>query len=146
MTQRPQDTSAEDPDGVNPHIRFREWPRQGDRPGLLHKIVIINQHTNNYGDDIAGSAMLGELVRRFPQARIEVFYSWNLSQGQLPFNHPQVTPHYICPACATGLCELCAKFLDSHHIATCPRCGEFCKIYEEVKARADNIALAVDVT
>src|SRR5882724_1208068 len=56
------------------------------------------------------------------------------------FNHPQVTPHYICPACATGLCELCAKFLDSHHIATCPRCGEFCKILEEVKARADNIA------
>src|SRR2546429_334047 len=56
------------------------------------------------------------------------------------YNHPQVTPHYICPACATGLCEACGKFLDVHRIATCPLCGEFCKVYEEVKARADSIA------
>jgi len=56
------------------------------------------------------------------------------------YNHPQVTPHYICPACATGLCEACGKFLDAHRIATCPLCGEFCKVYEEVKARADGIA------
>src|SRR3989454_3015041 len=56
------------------------------------------------------------------------------------YNHPQVTPHYICPACATGLCEACGKFLDAHRIATCPLCGEFCKVYEEVKARADSIA------
>jgi polysaccharide pyruvyl transferase WcaK-like protein len=55
------------------------------------KIVIINAHTNNYGDDIAGSAVLGELIRRFPRARIEVFYSFNLSQARMPFNHPQVT-------------------------------------------------------
>jgi hypothetical protein len=56
------------------------------------------------------------------------------------YNHPQVSPHYICPACATGMCEACAKFLDVHRIATCPLCGEFCKVYEEVKARADSIA------
>src|SRR5437016_3539210 len=56
------------------------------------------------------------------------------------YNHPQVTPHYICPACATGLCEACGKFLDIHRIATCPLCGEFCKVYEEVKARADSLA------
>jgi len=55
------------------------------------KIVIINQHTNNFGDDIAGLAVLGELVRRFPQARIEVFYNWNPPQGPVPFDHPQVT-------------------------------------------------------
>jgi single-stranded DNA-binding protein len=36
MTTRPQDTSAEEPDGGNPHIRFRGGPRQGDRPGLLN--------------------------------------------------------------------------------------------------------------
>jgi xylulose-5-phosphate/fructose-6-phosphate phosphoketolase len=35
MTKRSQDTSAEEPDGGNPHIRFRGGPRQGDRPGLL---------------------------------------------------------------------------------------------------------------
>jgi len=54
------------------------------------KIVVINQHTNNYGDDIAGSAVLDELVRRFPRVRIEVFYIWNLQQGRLPFSHPHV--------------------------------------------------------
>src|SRR6266481_3735273 len=36
MTKRPQDTSAEEPDGGNPHIRFRGGPRLGDRPGLLN--------------------------------------------------------------------------------------------------------------
>jgi len=41
MSKRPQDTSAEEPDGGNPHIRFRGGPRQGDRPGLLNKIYWI---------------------------------------------------------------------------------------------------------
>jgi hypothetical protein len=36
MSKRAQDTSAEEPDGGNPHIRFRGGPRQGDRPGLLN--------------------------------------------------------------------------------------------------------------
>src|SRR5438552_19013297 len=36
MSKRPQETSAEEPDGGNPHIRFRGGPRQGDRPGLLN--------------------------------------------------------------------------------------------------------------
>ena len=36
MNKRPPDTSAEEPDGGNPHIRFRGGPRQGDRPGLLN--------------------------------------------------------------------------------------------------------------
>ena len=39
MSKRPQDTSAEEPDGGNPHIRFRGGPRQGDRPGLLNSLV-----------------------------------------------------------------------------------------------------------
>ena len=41
MSKRPQDTSAEEPDGGNPHIRFRGGPRQGDRPGLLNIYSII---------------------------------------------------------------------------------------------------------
>jgi len=36
MHTRPQDTSAEEPDGGNPHFRFRGGPRLGDRPGLLN--------------------------------------------------------------------------------------------------------------
>lgn len=38
MSKRSQDTPAEEPDGENPHIRFRGGPRQGDRPGLLNSI------------------------------------------------------------------------------------------------------------
>ncbi|MFI4891079.1 MAG: efflux transporter outer membrane subunit [Steroidobacterales bacterium] len=37
MSKRPQDTSAEEPDGGKPHIRLRGGPRLGDRPGLLNK-------------------------------------------------------------------------------------------------------------
>src|SRR4051812_761248 len=37
MSKRPQDTPAEEPDGGNPHIRFRGGPGLGDRPGLLNK-------------------------------------------------------------------------------------------------------------
>ena len=40
MSKRPQDTSAEEPDGGNPHIRFRGGPRQGDRPGLLNNKTV----------------------------------------------------------------------------------------------------------
>jgi sterol carrier protein 2 len=47
MSKQPQDTSAEEPDGGNPHIRFRGGPRQGDRPGLL----------NSSGVKIAGVGM-----------------------------------------------------------------------------------------
>jgi len=36
MTKRPQDTSAEEPDGGNPHIRFRRGPGLGNQPGLLN--------------------------------------------------------------------------------------------------------------
>jgi hypothetical protein len=42
MTKRPQDTSAEEPDGGNPHIRFRGGPRLGDRPGLLNNTVLMS--------------------------------------------------------------------------------------------------------
>ena len=36
MTTRPPDTSAEEPDGGNPHIRFRGGPELGNRLGLLN--------------------------------------------------------------------------------------------------------------
>jgi len=36
MSKRPQDTPAEEPDGGNPHIRFRGGPGRGNQPGLLN--------------------------------------------------------------------------------------------------------------
>jgi hypothetical protein len=44
MTKRPPDTSAEEPDGGNPHIRFRGGPRLGDRPGLLNRWTPSGAH------------------------------------------------------------------------------------------------------
>jgi hypothetical protein len=38
MNKRPQDTSAEEPDGGNPHIRFRGGPGRGNQPGLLNMV------------------------------------------------------------------------------------------------------------
>jgi starvation-inducible DNA-binding protein len=46
MSKQPQDTSAEEPDGGNPHIRFRGGPRQGDRPGLLNRVVMARNSGN----------------------------------------------------------------------------------------------------
>jgi hypothetical protein len=37
MNTQPQDTSAEEPDGGNPHIRFRGGPGRGNQPGLLNR-------------------------------------------------------------------------------------------------------------
>ena len=37
MNTPPQDTSAEEPDGGNPHIRFRGGPGRGNQPGLLNR-------------------------------------------------------------------------------------------------------------
>ena len=37
MSKRPQDTSAEEPNGGNLHVRFRGGPELGNRLGLLNK-------------------------------------------------------------------------------------------------------------
>jgi hypothetical protein len=39
MTRKPQDTSAEEPDGGNLHVRFRGGPGRGNRPGLLNRTL-----------------------------------------------------------------------------------------------------------
>ncbi|SRR6266404_1008833 len=42
MTKRPQDTSAEEPNGGNLHVRFRGGPELGNRLGLLNNTKFIN--------------------------------------------------------------------------------------------------------
>ncbi len=67
MSKRPQDTSAEEPDGGNPHIRFRGGPRQGDRPGLLNKrfhvYVTVSDLSQNirFYSQLFGSALVVQL-------------------------------------------------------------------------------------
>jgi hypothetical protein len=40
MSKRPQDTSAEEPNGGNLHVRFRGGPELGNRLGLLNKVDV----------------------------------------------------------------------------------------------------------
>ncbi len=55
MSKQPQDTSAEEPDGGNPHIRFRGGPRQGDRPGLLNSTETNQRGAADWGSDFFGT-------------------------------------------------------------------------------------------
>ncbi|GAB3582473.1 polysaccharide pyruvyl transferase family protein [Calidifontibacter terrae] len=41
------------------------------------RISIVHQHTNNFGDDAAGLALIGSIREIFPDAEIDVFYIWH---------------------------------------------------------------------
>src|SRR5262245_20111924 len=32
------------------------------------------------------------------------------------YNHPNLKPNYVCPACATGVCEACVKYIEGNRI------------------------------
>ncbi|MCC8228907.1 polysaccharide pyruvyl transferase family protein [Enterobacter mori] len=55
------------------------------------KVLIINQHTNNFGDDAAGYALVSELVNRGHE--VAITYIWNKNGTKIPFEHEKVT-HY----------------------------------------------------
>lgn len=54
-------------------------------------------------------------------------------------NHPELAPRYICRSCEATLCAECPKFVGTSKIPLCPLCGEFCKLYEEVKTKAAQV-------
>ena len=45
-TKRPQDTTAEEPDGGNLHVRIRRGPGRGNQPGLLNRIKKVTDSEN----------------------------------------------------------------------------------------------------
>lgn len=55
------------------------------------KILIINQHTNNFGDDAAGYALVSELISKGHS--VSISYIWNKAGTKIPFEHEDVT-HY----------------------------------------------------
>ena len=81
MSKRPQDTSAEEPDGGNPHIRFRGGPRQGDRPGLLN----IN--------------MDKKLLQNAPNYDMNSKFEWTPEYGR------KVDSYYKTPRSLSGLVD-----------------------------------------
>ncbi len=46
-------------------------------------------------------------------------------------NHPQVTPDYVCRACAAPLCKNCVKLV-ANRVPVCSVCGELCQPYAEI--------------
>jgi hypothetical protein len=101
MTTRPQDTSAEEPDGGNPHIRFRGGPRRGDRPGLLNNRVIfvgqaslrhaLSEYVSHYHDERNHQGLGNRLLRPLP-ARGQPHHAVRRRQrlgGMLSYYHRQ---------------------------------------------------------
>jgi hypothetical protein len=50
-------------------------------------------------------------------------------------NHPQVPPAFICTACGTAYCSVCAKRIGST-AAICLDCGSLCVPFRDFKAKA----------
>ena len=42
----------------------------------MSRAVILNQHTNNYGDDAAGAALATSLARTLSADQVDIFYIW----------------------------------------------------------------------
>ena len=56
------------------------------------KVTILNQHTNNFGDDAAGVGMAEQIRSLFPDAKIEFLYHSFKPCGTIPF-HDSNTIH-----------------------------------------------------
>jgi hypothetical protein len=103
MNRRPQDTSAEEPNGGNPHIRLRGGPRQGDRPGLLNKtlagfllvIVGVVAISRAFGER-APSRPPGIPANRWVSVNEQLGIVLILPNAQ--DSKPQVAPHAADPA------------------------------------------------
>ena len=48
--------------------------KYSERKGIIVKIVIVNQHTCNRGDEAAGRAVIDSLLKEFPECTIDVLY------------------------------------------------------------------------
>lgn len=62
----------------------------------MTSVAVVNQHTNNYGDDAAGVALVHEVVQRLGATHVDVFYIWHQRSGQgLPVAIPGVEHHFL---------------------------------------------------
>lgn len=57
--------------------------------------AVVHQHTNNFGDDAAGSALVTALLDTSAAQRVEVFYIWDHGTGGLPIADPRVRHHRL---------------------------------------------------
>ncbi len=59
------------------------------------RITIVNQHTNNFGDDAAGLALVQRCFTELHATRVDVFYIWDQDSGGLPIDDPRVRHHHL---------------------------------------------------
>jgi len=61
----------------------------------LARAVILNQHTNNYGDDAAGVALASSLVGALGVDTVDIFYIWQKNGAGLGLAAPTFNDHLI---------------------------------------------------
>ncbi|AXL13003.1 hypothetical protein DXT68_13280 [Microbacterium foliorum] len=59
------------------------------------RITVVNQHTNNYGDDAAGIALVERCFSELDATRVDVFYIWDGGRGGLPTDDERVHHHHL---------------------------------------------------
>lgn len=59
------------------------------------RITIVNQHTNNYGDDAAGLALVERCFSELGATQVDVFYIWDGGVGGLPTDDERVRHHHL---------------------------------------------------
>jgi len=53
--------------------------------------MVVHQHTNNFGDDVAGSALVLGLLEMPQVDRVDVHYIWQRGGGGLPVTDERVS-------------------------------------------------------
>lgn len=79
MDKRPQDTSAEEPNGGNLHVRLRRGPGRGNRPGLLNSLSVLIVEKR---DAIATLALNRPRTMNTRSARLRVILAQTISEFQ----------------------------------------------------------------
>nr|WP_083512968.1 polysaccharide pyruvyl transferase family protein [Microbacterium barkeri] len=59
------------------------------------RITVVNQHTNNYGDDAAGVALVERCLSELQATQVDVFYIWDGGDGGLPVDDERVRHHRL---------------------------------------------------
>lgn len=61
----------------------------------MSSVMVLHQHTNNFGDDVAGSALVLGLLELPQVERVDVHYIWHRGGGGLPVDDERVRHHKL---------------------------------------------------
>lgn len=75
------------------------WPstklQNPSTEGHMTRVAIVNQHTNNYGDDAAGVALVRAVIQSLGARSIDIFYVWHKSGSGLPVDEDRCQHHFL---------------------------------------------------